>query len=100
MVKNTPYLCFPITLQHNRQRYKIHQRKHILRNLYTLPLIRNAVQILVDPDMRAGIYERACGAGDFPVVALAFEVQLDLLHVRAPVDFSVWQMLAWDGVWG
>lgn len=39
--------------------------------------------------MCAGIDEGACGAGDFGVVALALEVEGDLLHIGCPVDFSV-----------
>jgi hypothetical protein len=85
-------LCFPVTLEHNGQRREIDQRKNVLRPLNISSLVREAVQLLVDPDMCAGIHKRTCAANDLFVVSFALEVDLNLLHVCTPIDFGVCSM--------
>ena len=83
------YPGFSVTLHDESQSCKVYERKDVLRKLYIAPLICQAVQLLVDPDMRAGINERACRAHNVLVVSLALDIDLNLLHVRRPVDFCV-----------
>ena len=85
------YLRPFIALQNKPQSPQINKRKDVLRALNVVSVISQLVQLAVNPDMRAGIDERACGAGDFGVVALALEVEGDLLHVGRPVNFSVFE---------
>lgn len=46
---------------------------------------------MVNVDVCGGVDERACRACEKSVVALAGEVEGDLLHVGCPVDFGVWE---------
>lgn len=46
---------------------------------------------MVNVDVCGGVDERSCRACEKSVVALAGEVEGDLLHVGCPVDFSVWE---------
>lgn len=91
------HLGLPVALKHNRQRRKINQRENVLRPLNILPLVCKAVQLLVYPDMRAGIYERSCATDDLLVISLSFQVNLNLLHIRRPVNFCVCQCVSCEG---
>lgn len=82
-------LRFPVALEYKRQRREIQQRENILRALDIGAPIREPVQLRVDPDVRAGIHERACTADNLLIISFALEIDLDLLHVCSPVDFSV-----------
>lgn len=46
---------------------------------------------MVNVDVCGGVDERSCRACEKSVVALAGEVEGDLLHVGCPVDFGVWE---------
>lgn len=46
---------------------------------------------MVNVDVCGGVDERPCRACEKSVVALAGEVEGDLLHVGCPVDFGVWE---------
>jgi hypothetical protein len=86
------YLCFPVTLEHQGQRRKINKRENVLCPLDILPLVCESIQLLVDPDMRARIHKRARAANNLFVVSFTLEVDLNLLHIRSPVDLGVWQL--------
>jgi hypothetical protein len=85
-------LCLPVALKHQCQRREIDKRENVLRSLNVLPHVCEPVQLLVDPDMCAGVHERACTANNLFVVSFALEVDLNLLHVCSPVDFGIWQV--------
>ena len=85
-------LCLPVALEHQCQRRKINKREDILRSLNILPLVREPVQLLIDPDMRARIHKRSRTANNLFVVSFTLEVDLNLLHIRSPVDLGVWRM--------
>lgn len=46
---------------------------------------------MVNVDVCGRVDERSCRACEKSVVALAGEVEGDLLHVGCPVDFGVWE---------
>lgn len=46
---------------------------------------------MVNVDVCGGVDEGSCRACEKSVVALAGEVEGDLLHVGCPVDFGVWE---------
>lgn len=57
---------------------------------------------MVNVDVCGGVDERSCRACEKSVVALAGEVEGDLLHVGCPVDFGVWEgvgVSSWVVLW-
>lgn len=52
---------------------------------------------MVNVDVCGRVDERSCRACEKSVVALAGEVEGDLLHVGCPVDFGVWEGVGVSG---
>lgn len=95
--RDMSYLGFAVTLNHNSQCQEVKQREDVLCSLDIAPLIRKTVQLLVDPDMRAGIHKGPCATDNLFIISFSFQIDPDLLHVRRPVNFGVYQTLALPG---
>jgi hypothetical protein len=92
------YLSLSITLKHESQCTQINQRKDVLRSLDVAPLVCKTVQLLVDPDMCARVYQRPCATHNILVVSFSFQVNLNLLHICCPVNLCVCKSVSYADV--
>ena len=92
--QNETHLRLAIACHDQAQCADVQASKNELSKEYILPSFRHAIQTAIYVDVCCWVYQGARIPFDQGVVAFAFEVLVDLLHVRFPIDLCILAALA------
>ena len=85
------YLSISVALHDDPKGEEIQPSKYDLTSEYIHAVTCDGVKQPVNVDMEPGIHQRACIPFDGGVVSFTFNVHVNLLHVRLPINLRVYR---------